>query len=145
MSFVHLFSGLRREEDLEWWLVRLGGSRGLKISVENFDLAYGQCFDLANEETIRDLPERIRKGFAQGARDGSPCSTWSRARFAPGGSPPLRDRERPHTVTPFSLMYSTDGSYMPCCLAPQQSPCCSAPEQSPCCSTPQQSPWCSAQ
>ena len=44
--FWHLFSGHRRQYDLEWYLLRLGGLQSLRIIVENFDLCYGEKCDL---------------------------------------------------------------------------------------------------
>lgn len=55
--FHHLYSGLRREGDLEWYLVRLGASRGLRVIVINYDLAYGQEFDLGSETVVKGISE----------------------------------------------------------------------------------------
>ena len=93
--FHHLYSGLRREGDLEWYLVRLGASRGLRVIVINYDLAYGQEFDLGSETVVERILEEVNRGRADGGFNGAPCSTWTRARFAPGGPPPLRDRDHP--------------------------------------------------
>lgn len=93
--FWHLFSGHRRQYDLEWYLLRLGGLRGQRIIVENFDLGYGEQYDLGADSVIEDLVERAGRRECDGMHTGPPCSTWSRARFRPGGPPPLRDRDRP--------------------------------------------------
>lgn len=93
--FVHLFSGLRRAFDVEHYLLRIGGSRGIFVIIESFDAAYGEEFDLDNRGIVEDLIERARRGEVDGALSGAPCSTWSRARFRPGGPPPLRDRSHP--------------------------------------------------
>ena len=93
--FWHLFSGHRRQYDLEWYLLRLGGLRGLRIIVENFDLGYGEQYDLGTYSVIEGLVERAGRRECDGMHTGPPCSTWSRARFRPGGPPPLRDRDRP--------------------------------------------------
>ena len=45
-TFVHLFSGARREQDLEWYLTRLGGLVGIRVLVLNYDAAYGGAYDL---------------------------------------------------------------------------------------------------
>jgi hypothetical protein len=36
-----------------------------------------------------------RHGYYHGAHAAPPCATWSKARWAPGGPPPVRDRDRP--------------------------------------------------
>lgn len=93
--FQHLFSGLRRERDLGWFLQRVGGSRGLKVVVSDYEVAYGEDFDLGRGEVRARLLTDIREGRCDGAFSEAPCSTWSRARFAPGGPPPLRTRDPP--------------------------------------------------
>ena len=93
--FLHMFSGLQREGDLEYYLIRLGAACGMRVKVISMDLAYGKHFDLSSEESVKELElEAERKKFS-GAHNGSPCSTWSRVRFRPGGPPPLRDRSSP--------------------------------------------------
>ena len=93
--FHHLFSGLRRVGDLEWYLVCLGGAAGMRIIMTNYALAYGSEFDLGCEDVIQRVLREVAEGRGDGALNGAPCSTWSRARFAPGGPPPLRDRDYP--------------------------------------------------
>ena len=93
--FHHFFSGLRRVGDLEWHLVRQGGAKGLKIIVFNYDLAYGPEFDLERPEVLERILEQIERGEGERGHNGAPCSTCSRARFVPGGPPPLRTREWP--------------------------------------------------
>ena len=93
--FVHLFSGHRREGDLEWFLIGLGAEQGSRVAVINFDKAYGDQFDLGDDEVITNLVEKGRAGRVDGVHNGAPCSTWSAARFAPGGPPPLRTRDAP--------------------------------------------------
>ena len=93
--FHHLYSGLRREQDLEWYLLRAGGAAGLRIVVRTYDVGYGPEFDLLQPEVLERLHQEIRAGRGDGAHSGAPCSTWSRARFRPNGPPPLRTRDRP--------------------------------------------------
>lgn len=91
--FVHLFSGHRREGDLEWFLIRLGTVRRFRVAVISFDKAYGDQFDLGDDEVILDLVEKGREGTVHGVHNGAPCSIRSAARFAPGGLSPLRTRD----------------------------------------------------
>ena len=93
--FLHMFSGLRRPGDLEWYLVRLGAPVGIRVVVESMDYAYGQEFDLSDGSVIDRLVHASRRKVYSGGQNGSPCSTWSRVRFVPGGPPPLRMRDSP--------------------------------------------------
>jgi len=93
--FIHMFSGLKRPGDLEWFLVRLGAKVGLRIVVESMDFAYGKEFDLSDDSVIDRLVRASRRKLNSGGHNGSPCSTWSRVRFLPGGPPPLRMRDSP--------------------------------------------------
>ena len=61
LLFVHLFSGLRRVEDLEWWLRRLGGARGLCVRILNFDMAYGAEYDLSDSDRLGWLVEKAER------------------------------------------------------------------------------------
>ena len=92
-AFVHLFSWHRREGDLEWFLIRLGAERRFRVAGIDFDKAYGDQFDLGDDEVITDLVEKGRAGMVHVVHNGAPCPTWSAARFAPGGPPPLRTRD----------------------------------------------------
>ena len=91
--FLHMFSGVQRDKDLEWYLTRIGAAAGFRVVTESLDLAYGDQNDLSLDETVERL--RHRKPAFSGAHNGSPCSTWSRVRYRPGGPPPLRSREFP--------------------------------------------------
>ena len=93
--FLHMFSGMRRQGDLEWYLTRMGAAAGLHVVVESMDLAYGERNDLDSQEVVDRLVQLGKQGFYSGAHNGAPCATWSRVRFRPGGPPPLRTRESP--------------------------------------------------
>jgi len=93
--FVHMFSGLKRPGDLEWFLVRLGAKAGIRVVVESMDFAYGKEFDLSDDAVIDRLVHAARRKDYSGGHNGSPCSTWSRVRFLLGGPPPLRTRDSP--------------------------------------------------
>ena len=83
--FLHMFSGLRREKDLEWYLVRIGAKHGMRVVVVSLDSAYGSEYDLADASVVRSLKRKGQAGFWSGVHNGSPCSTWSKVRFQPGG------------------------------------------------------------
>ena len=90
-----MFSGLKRPGDLERFSVRLGAKVGMKVIVESMDLAYGEQNDLSKKSVIDRLVRAGKNGKYSGSQNGSPCSTWSRVRFLPGGPPPLRTRDSP--------------------------------------------------
>ena len=89
--FVHLFSGLRRPRDIEHYLLRIGGDLGVLVVIESYDAAYGDQYDLDCADSVQELINRACRGEIDGCMDGAPCSTWSRARFRPGGPPPLHE------------------------------------------------------
>ena len=91
--FLHMFSGAQREKDLEWYLLRKGAAAGFRVIVESLDLAYGSEYDLGDQVVVERYVKTAKR--YSGAHNGSPCSTWSRVRFQPGGPPPLRSREHP--------------------------------------------------
>ena len=93
--FLHLFSGHRHAQDLEFFL-RVGGARrGWLVIVKSVDLAYGNECNLALDEVVGQLREEAIYGLYDGMHTGPPCSTWSAVRWRPGGPPPLRSRDYP--------------------------------------------------
>ncbi|CAE8709859.1 unnamed protein product [Polarella glacialis] len=95
--FLHFFSGFRRIEDLEWWLLSLGEKYGLIIEVWSVDVAIDPSMDLCQPEALNKLRGGCRDGYFHGGGGGPPCGTWSRARFnqACAGPRPLRTRDEP--------------------------------------------------
>ncbi len=91
--FHHLFSGLRRDGDIETCLKKLGAEEGFYVVTESLDLAYGD--DLGLSEVDDRVVHLARERKYSGVHNGAPCSTWSRVRFVPGGPPPLRLRSHP--------------------------------------------------
>jgi len=93
--FLHLFSGHRRHQDLDYYLRLQGAARGWLILVTNVDLAFGKEFDLSSPEVVKHFLNLAASGFFDGVHGGPPCSTWSAVRWVPGGPPPLRSRDSP--------------------------------------------------
>ena len=93
--FLHLFSGHRRHQDLEYYLMQGAARRGWILAVTNYDLGYGSRFDLSNEGVVAALREQVSAGLFDGLHTGTPCSMWSAARWSPGGPPPLRSSDEP--------------------------------------------------
>ena len=92
---IYLFSGHRRQGDLEWFMLRKCGMKGIKLWMECLDLGYGDRYNLEKREVIEHYKEEARRRRLHASMKSPPCSSWSRARWVPGGPPPLRTRDRP--------------------------------------------------
>eukprot|EP00969_Alexandrium_andersonii_P273834 12103307-Alexandrium_andersonii.AAC.1 len=47
------------------------------------------------EANVERLEELMKIGYYDGMHSGTPCSSWSAARWRPGGPPPLRSWDHP--------------------------------------------------
>ena len=81
IRFLHLFSGPEREEDLGWWLRVLADQAGYRLVVENIDACLDPSFNIYLDSFFYPLLSVIRGGAFHGVHGGSPCSTWSKARW----------------------------------------------------------------
>ena len=98
LRFLHLFSGPRREEDLEFWLVALAAAKGIVMIVDVADLETYPPVDVLDETTERELVARAKAKYWDGAHAGPPCATWAIVLWfeIPGFSPsPYRSRDCP--------------------------------------------------
>ena len=94
--FVHLFSGFRRDGDLED-VVSLGlPSLRSKWVVWSLDRVVAGWGDLRSENTWIHLFRLVRAGVLRAAMAGPPCETFSKARHKPGGPRPVRSRTHLH-------------------------------------------------
>lgn len=94
--FVHLFSGFRRQNDLQSCIE----AHTWVHSTETFCLSVDLCLqgaegDLLDPVRVRWWRERILSRQVIGVGGGPPCETWSVARWLGSGPPPLRDRQSP--------------------------------------------------
>ena len=94
--FVHLFSGFRRQNDLQSCIE----AHTWVHNIETFCLSVDLCLqgaegDLLDPIRIRWWRERILSRQVIGVGGGPPCETWSVARWLGSGPPPLRDRQSP--------------------------------------------------
>lgn len=82
---VHLFSGRRREGDLHWHLQRLAAGLGVRFVVLSMDTAVSPWYgDLWHSSTSwRRLTQCYELGLVALTMVGSPCETFSEARFTP--------------------------------------------------------------
>ena len=99
---LHLFSGERREGDLQWQIEQMRGDKA--IWVMSLDICNGALGDMSKPETVAFWLRQIVSGRVIGVAGGPPCETWSAARFwaitdAKGatvrGPRPLRLRGQP--------------------------------------------------
>jgi hypothetical protein len=95
MIFLHMFSGRRREGDIQDQLEILFRESHIKLLVVSIDIVHSKTADLANPKQLKFWTDQIRSGRVVGAAGGPPCETWSTARFRAGGPPPLRSRDKP--------------------------------------------------
>ena len=94
--FLHLFSGHRREGDLQQAIERIGTTIGQDIVALSVDIVISESYGNLLDPTILSLFVRaIAAGWVAGTAAGPPCETWSVAReryYAEGHGPrPLRD------------------------------------------------------
>ena len=104
---LHLFSGFRREEDVEWWIRRLT-PEGTEVEVLSVDLAVHPEMDLTEASVVEHLRDQCSSGICHGVIAGPPCNSWSRARFRKmlNGPRPLRLRSEPWGRTDITLTKS---------------------------------------
>ena len=103
--FLHVFSGRRREGDLQFFMEKLYDqlcADGTTLCVVSLDLIIDQQWGNVRQETTQTFwLEGVRAGWVCGALCGPPCETWSQARFVDAatdqqplprhGPRPLRD------------------------------------------------------
>ena len=105
---LHLFSGYRRREDLEWWARVIADQLEINIEIFSIDLAINPKADLTNKDFLEKLSSLCREGFFHAIMAAPPCTTWSRARFNTShpGPRPIRTRMEPWGRTDIFLTTS---------------------------------------
>ena len=93
--FLHLYSGHRREGDLEDELTVGFVAEGAMCIVTLVDIGFGMEHDLTNSANLDRYLAQAKAGVFDGIHAGPPCALWSRVRFLPGGPPPVRSRSEP--------------------------------------------------
>lgn len=99
--FLHIFSGRRREGDLQFYMEQLFDQLcpdGTILCVVSVDLVINQQWGNVRLKATQDFwLQGVRAGWVCGALCGPPCETWSQARHVPDaqrpekGPRPLRD------------------------------------------------------
>ena len=80
---LHLFSGRRREADIQYWIEELARQTGHSVICLSFDLAIDERCDLLDSHAQSWLRQMIKAGRILALIAGPPCETWSRARGTP--------------------------------------------------------------
>ena len=97
VCFVHFYSGYRRERDLCHCIE----NEFMWGQTQVFCLSVDLCLqpeegDLTNRRNQRWWLDRVATHQIFGGGGGSPCETYSAARFMPDGPPPLRSSSTPY-------------------------------------------------
>ena len=101
---LHLYSGRRRQRDLQWYLeMKLSAITG-HVQIISVDTAVHEMCDVNNPQNWRNFMDLACSGWLLAVVLGPPCETWSAARHellldedgAPASGPrPLRSSTRP--------------------------------------------------
>ena len=92
--FIYLCSGKLRDGDLESQLAKLGyGCLCVDVCID------AQAHNLLDDGVTSRLVELASSPRCVGVMASFPCSTWSAARFEPGGPPVRRDASQPAGIT----------------------------------------------
>ena len=91
LTFLHYFSGPVKF-GLGEAISAAAARRGIKVRVINRDILRDGTDLLADEPFSSDFTAALN-GHFDGFHSGFPCSSFSRARFRPGGPPPARNRQ----------------------------------------------------
>ena len=90
---LNLFSGRRREGDLQDMMDRNPTIAQLNVMILSIDLVKGPKGDLTKEPDVRFWIALIRAGRVIAVTVGPPCETWSSARYRPSGPPVIRTEQ----------------------------------------------------
>lgn len=82
--FLHLFSGERRFQDIQFYLERITPPEGCVLRVLSADVIFSASADLANEENQRKWIHFALSGCIIACYAGPPCESWSKARSRGG-------------------------------------------------------------
>ena len=95
---IHLFSGRRRQGDLQHYVELAMVKLDVQIKVVSLDVQVdARLGDLADPKIVAFWELEIRRGRVVAMMGGPPCSTWSVARFnrRRPGPRPVRSMEQP--------------------------------------------------
>eukprot|EP00972_Heterocapsa_arctica_P016331 2409890-Heterocapsa_arctica.AAC.1 len=89
---LQLFSGELREGEFEDALRNMADQMGIRVHITSVDMCNHPDWDLTDPQTMSIIMEGVEEGLVDLVLAGPPCSTWSRARFRPGGPRPVPHR-----------------------------------------------------
>lgn len=97
LCFIHVFSGYRRPQDLQWQIE----AHVIQGALQIFTISVDYCLqeeqgDLAGAHRVQWWERQILSGAVFGLGGGPPCETWSAARLQPDGPRPLRTFDEPY-------------------------------------------------
>ena len=91
---LHLYSGQRREGDLQYWTEQVAPPTTAQTYVLSIDIANDAVKgDLTNWATVNFWVDQMRTGAVAAVMAGPPCETWSAARTRP--LPNVKHQPRP--------------------------------------------------
>ena len=94
MFVLHLFSGFRRQGDLQWCLEQALVVTPTRLHVISIDIAHDPTWgDLTDDATVAVWLDLLRSGRVAAIVAGPPCESWSAARHIP--APQSRRPPRP--------------------------------------------------
>ena len=103
--FLHLYSGRRRQGDLQDALEALEPEGGVTLWVLSIDvMVSGEYCDLLQKDTQMLWLKIAREGLVEGLLAGPPCETWSVAREADGMAPETGPRPLRTAAEPWGLV-----------------------------------------
>ncbi len=105
---LHLFSGHRRQGDVQWFLERIEHHEEFTVATLSLDIVIDEARgNLLSNRTIYWWKLKIQQGWMIGLAAGPPCETWSAARWQPPGPEPLRTQQEPWGFSNLSLKQYT--------------------------------------
>ena len=113
--FLHLYSGHRREDDLQAQLERLRLPDG-QVHCISLDICrMKDNMDLTSRSAVHFWKCKISDGWICGVGGGPPCETFSAARLEANGPPPLRSGAHPWglpNLSPKQWKQTSLGTYL---------------------------------
>ena len=96
---LHLFSGRRRQGDIQQCLEFHAKTLSFQLAVLSLDIAVDAVHgDLSRADTQAYWVSRTLDGYVYAFVAGPPCETFSKSRFHPGGPPPIRSALYPFGI-----------------------------------------------
>eukprot|EP00438_Fugacium_kawagutii_P019672 Skav211131 [mRNA] locus=scaffold1786:128836:129765:- [translate_table: standard] len=91
---LHLFSGRRRQGDVHWHLHRLAARHNLELKILSLDTAVAPSLGNLQDDspTWQHVRRIYHEGLCAASIAGTPCETFSEARFNPPEDPDLAAR-----------------------------------------------------